>query len=138
MPAAQRALAERGLRPEQVAGTGPGGRVLKEDVARHAEERQEAFSDGVGVLAAVHNLDGGLLVHERRMVFVKDSPEEKGLRSLKPGEGMHVLGVPRISLKLLSYRAAHHSENQHMLDWTLPYEIVIVGYYGKVPASQLQ
>ena len=103
-----------------------------------AEERQEAFSDGVGVLAAVHNLDGGLLVHERRMVFVKDSPEEKGLRSLKPGEGMHVLGVPRISLKLLSYRAAHHSENQHMLDWALPYEIVIVGYYGKVPASQLQ
>src|SRR5436309_6994534 len=47
MPAAQRALAERGLRPEQVAGTGPGGRVLKEDVARHAEERQEAVAADV-------------------------------------------------------------------------------------------
>jgi 2-oxoglutarate dehydrogenase E2 component (dihydrolipoamide succinyltransferase) len=34
MPAAQVALEERGLRPEQVQGTGPGGRILKEDVLR--------------------------------------------------------------------------------------------------------
>ena len=72
------------------------------------------------------------------MVFVKGSPEEKGLKALKPGEGMHVLGVPRISLKLLSFRVAHHSENEQMLDWALPYELVIVGYYGKVPASELE
>jgi 2-oxoglutarate dehydrogenase E2 component (dihydrolipoamide succinyltransferase) len=32
MPAAQAALAEHGLRAEQVRGTGPGGRILKEDV----------------------------------------------------------------------------------------------------------
>jgi 2-oxoglutarate dehydrogenase E2 component (dihydrolipoamide succinyltransferase) len=32
MPAAQVALEERGLRAEQVRGTGPGGRILKEDV----------------------------------------------------------------------------------------------------------
>jgi 2-oxoglutarate dehydrogenase E2 component (dihydrolipoamide succinyltransferase) len=36
MPAAERALAERGLRPEEVTATGPGGRLLKEDVERHA------------------------------------------------------------------------------------------------------
>jgi 2-oxoglutarate dehydrogenase E2 component (dihydrolipoamide succinyltransferase) len=35
-PAAQRALAETGLRPEDIKPTGPGGRVLKEDVLRHA------------------------------------------------------------------------------------------------------
>lgn len=34
MPAAQIAMQERGLRPEQVKGTGPGGRILKEDVLR--------------------------------------------------------------------------------------------------------
>src|SRR5215470_17250203 len=34
MPAAQRALAEHGLRPEEVKATGPGGRLLKEDVLR--------------------------------------------------------------------------------------------------------
>jgi 2-oxoglutarate dehydrogenase E2 component (dihydrolipoamide succinyltransferase) len=34
MPAAERALAERGLRPGDVEATGPGGRLLKEDVER--------------------------------------------------------------------------------------------------------
>jgi 2-oxoglutarate dehydrogenase E2 component (dihydrolipoamide succinyltransferase) len=44
MPAAQRALAERGLRPEQVQATGPGGRVLKEDVLRQSESNRESAS----------------------------------------------------------------------------------------------
>jgi 2-oxoglutarate dehydrogenase E2 component (dihydrolipoamide succinyltransferase) len=35
MPAAQRVLAERGLRSEEVRPSGPGGRLLKEDVLRH-------------------------------------------------------------------------------------------------------
>jgi 2-oxoglutarate dehydrogenase E2 component (dihydrolipoamide succinyltransferase) len=39
MPAAERLLAENKLRPDQVTGTGPGGRILKEDVARHAETK---------------------------------------------------------------------------------------------------
>jgi len=101
-------------------------------------EHQAAFTDGTGVLATVYDLNGHLVVHKRRMIFVKDSPEEKALKSLAQGEGMHVLGVPRISLKLLSFRMAHHSENEQMLDWSLPYEVVIVGFYGKVPASDLE
>ncbi len=36
MPAAARALAEKGLEASEVAATGPGGRLLKEDVMRHA------------------------------------------------------------------------------------------------------
>ncbi|MBL9122954.1 MAG: 2-oxoglutarate dehydrogenase complex dihydrolipoyllysine-residue succinyltransferase [Planctomycetaceae bacterium] len=36
MPAAARALAEQGLQADEVAATGPGGRLLKEDVRRHA------------------------------------------------------------------------------------------------------
>jgi 2-oxoglutarate dehydrogenase E2 component (dihydrolipoamide succinyltransferase) len=38
MPSARRALKERGLKVEDVEGSGPGGRVLKEDVLRHTEE----------------------------------------------------------------------------------------------------
>lgn len=38
MPAARRALHDAGLEASEVEGTGPGGRVLKEDVARHVEE----------------------------------------------------------------------------------------------------
>ena len=40
MPAAQRALAEAGIRAKDVEGTGPGGRVLKEDVARQAKSTE--------------------------------------------------------------------------------------------------
>jgi len=39
MPAAQRALDERGVSPEAVKATGPGGRLLKEDVLRHDESK---------------------------------------------------------------------------------------------------
>ena len=35
MPAAARALAQKGLEASEVAATGPGGRLLKEDVMRH-------------------------------------------------------------------------------------------------------
>lgn len=41
MPAARRELAERGLEAEEVEATGPGGRLLKEDVIRHVERRRE-------------------------------------------------------------------------------------------------
>src|SRR5439155_5528040 len=39
MPAAERALAEQRLRAEEVQPTGPGGRLLKEDVLREAQAR---------------------------------------------------------------------------------------------------
>lgn len=42
MPAAQRALDQAGLRAADVAPTGPGGRVLKEDVARAVEAKPAA------------------------------------------------------------------------------------------------
>jgi 2-oxoglutarate dehydrogenase E2 component (dihydrolipoamide succinyltransferase) len=45
MPSASRVLAEHGLRHEQVEATGPGGRVLKEDVIRHVEREGQARSE---------------------------------------------------------------------------------------------
>src|SRR5262245_25773744 len=39
MPAAAQALAEHGLSAEEVQATGPGGRLLKEDVLRHLGEQ---------------------------------------------------------------------------------------------------
>jgi 2-oxoglutarate dehydrogenase E2 component (dihydrolipoamide succinyltransferase) len=39
MPAAQRVMSEQNLRPEDMSGTGPGGRVLKEDVVRHLQQQ---------------------------------------------------------------------------------------------------
>ncbi|HEX6277532.1 MAG TPA: 2-oxoglutarate dehydrogenase complex dihydrolipoyllysine-residue succinyltransferase [Polyangiaceae bacterium] len=42
MPSARRALKERGLKVEDIEGSGPGGRVLKEDVLRHTDEEPPA------------------------------------------------------------------------------------------------
>jgi len=53
MPAAQRALDEHGLSAEQVEATGPGGRLLKEDVKRYVESKdQKAPTPTAQVLAA--------------------------------------------------------------------------------------
>src|SRR5438094_2145085 len=41
MPAARRLMAERGVAAGQVTPTGPGGRLLKEDVLRHLDEARE-------------------------------------------------------------------------------------------------
>jgi 2-oxoglutarate dehydrogenase E2 component (dihydrolipoamide succinyltransferase) len=46
MPAARRELAERSLNPEDVRATGPGGRLLKEDVQRHATSGRRDEGDG--------------------------------------------------------------------------------------------
>ncbi|MCE9606958.1 MAG: 2-oxoglutarate dehydrogenase complex dihydrolipoyllysine-residue succinyltransferase [Planctomycetia bacterium] len=47
MPAAARELAERGLQATAVAPSGPGGRLLKEDVVRHAEAPRPAAPTAV-------------------------------------------------------------------------------------------
>ena len=46
MPAARRLMAERGVPAEQVAPTGPGGRLLKEDVLRHLDKAREPDATG--------------------------------------------------------------------------------------------
>ncbi len=54
MPAAQRLLAEHGLSADEVPATGPGGRLLKEDVQRYLDERerQAALAAGADVAPA--------------------------------------------------------------------------------------
>ena len=48
MPAARRVLAEHELRPDEVTATGPGGRLLKEDVLRHVETAASVPASGSG------------------------------------------------------------------------------------------
>jgi len=46
MPAAQRLLAEHGLQARDISATGPGGRLLKEDVLRHIERQSPTAPTG--------------------------------------------------------------------------------------------
>jgi hypothetical protein len=91
------------------------------------------LEDGHAVEAQVYTLGNELLVHNRRMVFVRDTPPEKALLALRRGKTLHVLGVPRIDLKLVSWRTRNTQTRPEVLTWNLPYEIVVVGVYGKKP-----
>lgn len=44
-PAVRRIVEENKVDPKQVTGTGPGGRILKEDVVRHMDEAQSGKAD---------------------------------------------------------------------------------------------
>jgi 2-oxoglutarate dehydrogenase E2 component (dihydrolipoamide succinyltransferase) len=52
MPAAQRLLDEHALDARQIAATGPGGRLLKEDVQRHLDKTASAAAPGAGAAAS--------------------------------------------------------------------------------------
>lgn len=51
-PAVRRILEENNLKPGDVTGTGPGGRLLKEDVIRHLDEQKETKAADVDPGAA--------------------------------------------------------------------------------------
>jgi len=86
--------------------------------------------DGRIIRSSVLSTDGTLIHKDRRMVFVKDTPPDVAARSLKKGDKLHVLGIPRIDLAVISYRVRKSAEKPEILDWGLPYEILVVGVFG--------
>lgn len=93
------------------------------------DDDQFVVDDGRMVFASVLSLDGDVLVHKRRMVFVKGTPPELAVRGLHAGDQLHVLGIPRINLTLVAWRAAHAKQRPEVLNWDLPYEMIVVGVY---------
>ena len=57
MPSARRSMSQKGLTAADVKGTGPGGRILKEDVESHAAQQEEAGQE----------VDGGPDTHAERL-----------------------------------------------------------------------
>lgn len=100
------------------------------------EEPTHTLDDGLTVRAAVLNLEGELLVRERRMVFVEGTQPFERVKALHKGDTLHVIGIPRIDLSLLSYRASHPTQPAGILDWSLPYEMVIVAAFDDTPAAE--
>jgi len=85
--------------------------------------------DGTRVMASVSTLNDELLVRNRRMIFLKDTPPDQAVRKLHKGDSLTVLGIPRIDLALVAFRTAHATDQPEVLDWNLPYEIVVVGVF---------
>jgi hypothetical protein len=94
-------------------------------------------ADGVMVMCKVRDLEDELLVQNRRMVLVKDSEVERKTRGKPVGTKLHVLGLPRIDLSLVSWRVkAAAAGRQEVLKWGLPYEIILVGFYEYAGENQ--
>lgn len=103
--------------------------------------REKQVDDGRFVMGDVCDLEGELLVRNRRMVFVKDSEPELKTRGVTGGKAVHLLGIPRVNLALVDWRcaeAARESGNRDVLEWSLPYEIVVVGYYGELREDETE
>jgi hypothetical protein len=97
--------------------------------------------DGRSVFAKVYTADCELLLHKRRMIFVKDTPPETTVKALRQGKQLLVLGLPRIDLSLVSFRTNCSRDTEcaqkhpDVLSWSLPYEMIIVGVYGTASCS---
>ncbi|MDP2605920.1 MAG: hypothetical protein Q8S00_25535 [Deltaproteobacteria bacterium] len=59
---------------------------------------------------------------EVRLALVAGSEPYQRLKSATVGERVEVIGIPRVSLSLVSWRMKHAEAR----DWSLPYEMVVV------------
>ena len=92
-------------------------------------------SDGLFAFCTIYNSDfdpvdedqGDLIAHKLRVAFVKGSSLYDKAKTSKKGDFLHVVGIPRINLTLISWRAVHANTQPEVLTWNLPFEIVAVG-----------
>jgi len=88
-------------------------------------------ADGYLVLANVYNAGAPasaepLTENPRRMVFVKGSAPADMVATLKKGDKLHVLGIPRVNLNEVNAIAAGLQGHEEYSEGGLPYEMIIV------------
>ncbi len=97
-----------------------------------SDEPPHAVQDGTMIFADVQDLQGEDIVKRRRMVFVKDTDAEAAVLRLHTGDTLHVIGIPRIDLALVSWRVSAAADPNRrekfpqVLNWSLPYEMIVV------------
>lgn len=77
---------------------------------------------GAFLYATVFDLDGLQLVRKARLAPVAGSEPYNRFKLAPVGERVEVIGIPRVSLSLVSWRMKHPEAR----DWNLPYEMVAV------------
>jgi hypothetical protein len=99
------------------------------DFIMQLTKREFSVEDGEFVFGKILDRDGDLLVHNRRIVFVKGSHPDEKQRAMQIGDCIHLIGIPRLDLALVSWRVQHAADRPEVLTWNMPYEIVAVGAY---------
>ncbi len=98
-------------------------------------------NDGHAALCTVFDTDGELLIRNRRMVFLPGTDADDHVQGKKKGAQLQVIGIPRISLKLIQWRLDNQNAKDKdgndfdvsPLEGHLPYEMIIV---AAKPASR--
>jgi len=68
-----------------------------------------------------------LISHKLRIAFVKGTAVYNKIKGMTKGDFLHVVGIPRINLALISWRASQAKIRPEALQWNLPFEMVAVG-----------
>jgi hypothetical protein len=87
-------------------------------------------NDGKFIFVKIYDLDEELLVHKRRIAFVKGSEPFTKVETLEPNRCLDLLTITRVNLELISWRARNAKQRPEVLTWNLPYELVAVGVKG--------
>jgi hypothetical protein len=93
------------------------------------KDPEDLEDGGKKAMCTVMDLEDEIILHNRRMIFVKDTRPEQLIRTRHKGARLHVLGIPRIDLELVHWRTEHSKDRPEILRWRLPYEMIIAGVY---------
>jgi hypothetical protein len=88
--------------------------------------KAKVLTDGYYLFVDVYDPETAeKLASHIRIVVAAKTPEAKTIAGHHKGDALMVLGVPRVDLSLVKYRATH----PQAAEWNLPYEIIIAGTY---------
>lgn len=90
------------------------------------DEKVTETGDGYFVICKVLDLDDEIVSQKTRIVFAKNTKPAEYLNKLKTDKSLHVIGIPRINLSLVSWRIDNSKKDPRILDWNLPLEMVVV------------
>jgi hypothetical protein len=93
---------------------------LNEDVTHEMQD------GGKSVFAAISDNDGELLISNLRLVLVPGTEAFLELENAQRNDEFRVIGMPRLSLALVSWRCENADDKPFVLDWNIPYEMVIL------------
>jgi hypothetical protein len=90
---------------------------------------QRVVADGRFAMATALDMKGVVQARRVRMVFAKDTPPDRAVRRLGPGDRLHVVGMPRVSFSEISRRVRESVADPAQLLRTIPYEIIVIGVF---------
>ena len=102
------------------------------------ENNKQVVDDGLFIYATIlnsdynptnpdENSDEFIISHKTRVAFVKGSGVFNKVQNMGEGDVLHIVGIPRINLNLVSWRVAHANARPEVLQWNLPIEMIAVG-----------